>query len=246
MKIAVIGASGWLGGTFAREALGRGQEVVAIGRDRAALESVEGALVAPADLDDPDSVLAAVSGSNVIVVAVTDRATPDRFRIPVTAAQLLDLAPAPGSGASFSLAAGQPAHRPGLRAMGAPAFPEHHPAEALAQAEALRILQEAGDAVDWTCLSPPRPTSSPGRRPAPTAPRRATTPSSTPTARRVSRSATSPRPSSTNWRTAATPDAGSPPGPDPGRPGRAGSGSRGRRRLPAPEAPAGSPPAPAP
>lgn len=96
MKIAVIGASGWLGGTFAREALGRGQEVVAIGRDRAALESVEGALVAPADLDDPDSVLAAVSGSNVIVVAVTDRATPDRFRIPVTAAQLLDLAPRAG------------------------------------------------------------------------------------------------------------------------------------------------------
>jgi putative NADH-flavin reductase len=31
MKIAVIGAGGWLGGTIAREALSRGIEVTAIG-----------------------------------------------------------------------------------------------------------------------------------------------------------------------------------------------------------------------
>jgi putative NADH-flavin reductase len=34
MRIAVIGASGWLGGAIAREALARGHEVTAIGRDR--------------------------------------------------------------------------------------------------------------------------------------------------------------------------------------------------------------------
>ncbi|MFH9090084.1 NAD(P)-dependent oxidoreductase [Streptomyces sp. NPDC017673] len=156
MKIAIIGASGRLGGTIAREALARGHEVVAIGRNRAALAALEGARAVPADLDDPDSVVDAVAGSDVIVSAVTDRTTADRSRIPATATLLLDLAPRAGvrrvafvgGGGSLNIA-------PGLRALDAPAFPERFRAEALAQAEALRILRDTGDDVEWTYLSPP-------------------------------------------------------------------------------------------
>jgi putative NADH-flavin reductase len=43
MRIAVIGASGWLGGAIAREALARGHEVTAMGRKRGRLEAIEGA-----------------------------------------------------------------------------------------------------------------------------------------------------------------------------------------------------------
>src|SRR5690348_7518331 len=80
MKIAVIGASGWLGGAIAREAVSRGHEVTAIGRDGARLSQVEGARAVVADLDDPESVVDAVRGSDVVVSSVTDRSTPDRSR----------------------------------------------------------------------------------------------------------------------------------------------------------------------
>jgi putative NADH-flavin reductase len=67
MKIAVIGASGWLGGAIAREAVSRGHEVTAIGRDAARLSQVEGARAVVADLDDPESIVDAVRGSDVVV-----------------------------------------------------------------------------------------------------------------------------------------------------------------------------------
>ena len=96
MKIAVIGASGWLGGAIAREAVGRGHEVTAIGRNVSRLAQVEGAGAVVADLDDPESIVDAIKGSDVVVSSVTDRTTADRSRIPVTARQLLDLAPRAG------------------------------------------------------------------------------------------------------------------------------------------------------
>jgi putative NADH-flavin reductase len=156
VNIAVIGASGRLGGTIAREALARGHEVVAIGRNRAALAEIEGARAVPANLDDPDSVVRAVAGSDVIVSAVTDRTTADRSRIPATAALLLELARRAGvPRLAFVGGGGSLYIAPGLRAVDAPAFPEQHRTEALAQDEALRILQGAGDDVEWTYISPP-------------------------------------------------------------------------------------------
>src|SRR5215471_414322 len=96
MKIAVIGASGWLGGAIAREAVGRGHEVTAIGRNVSRLAQVEGVGAVVADLDDPESIVDAIKGSDVVVSSVTDRSTADRSRIPATARQLLDLAPRAG------------------------------------------------------------------------------------------------------------------------------------------------------
>src|SRR5438309_10241305 len=72
MKLAIIGASGWLGGTIAREAIARGHDVTAVGRDATRLSQIEGAHSVVADLDDPDSLVAAIGGSDVVVAAVTD------------------------------------------------------------------------------------------------------------------------------------------------------------------------------
>jgi putative NADH-flavin reductase len=73
MKIAVIGASGWLGGTFTREALGRGHEVTAIGRDPDKLAAIDGTTAVVADINDPDGLVQALAGHDVVVSAVTDR-----------------------------------------------------------------------------------------------------------------------------------------------------------------------------
>src|SRR5215813_7240243 len=142
MKIAVIGASGWLGG--------------AIGRDAARLSQVERARAVVADLDDPESIVDAVGGSDVVVSSVTDRSTADRSRIPATARQLLGLAPRAGvHRVAFVGGGGSLEIEPGLRAVDAPGFPGQHKAEALAQAEALEVLRGSDGNVDWTYMSPP-------------------------------------------------------------------------------------------
>jgi putative NADH-flavin reductase len=93
VRIAVVGASGWLGGTIAREALGRGHEVTAIGRDPGRLAEVQGACIATADAADVDSVTEAMAGHDVVVSAVTDRTGPGRKIIPAVAAVMIEAVP---------------------------------------------------------------------------------------------------------------------------------------------------------
>jgi putative NADH-flavin reductase len=165
MRIAVLGASGWLGGTIARQALERGHEVTAIARDAAKLSDVEaaGAAVATADVRDPASVQRAVAGSDVVVSAVTDRTTPDRSIIPLTARTLLDVLPAAGVRRLAVVGGGGSLEvEPGVRAVDRPGFPEEYKPEALAQAEALDVLRSSDTPVDWTYISPPVEDLAPG------------------------------------------------------------------------------------
>ncbi len=165
MKIAVVGASGRLGGAVAREALARGHQVCAIGRDADKLSGLDGAEVTLADLDDPDSVVRAVRGADVVVAAVTDRSGPDRSRIPATARALLEIAPRAGvPRIAFVGGGGSLEIEPGLRVVDAAGFPEEYRAEALAQAEALEVFRSSDGATRWTYLSPPPADLEPGAR----------------------------------------------------------------------------------
>ncbi len=96
MRIAVVGASGWLGGTIAREALSRGHQVTAIGRDPERLAAVEGAQVATADATDVEAIADAVTGHDVVVSSVTDRSGPDRSIIPRVAEVMIEAVPRAG------------------------------------------------------------------------------------------------------------------------------------------------------
>jgi len=155
MKIAIIGASGWLGSTIAREAIARGHDVTVIGRSADKLTQFTGAQIAVADLDDPDSIVSAIAGAEVVAAAVTDRSTDDRSRIPATARTLLELLPRAGvNRLAYVGGGGSLEVEPGRRAVDAEDFPEQYKNEALAQAEALAILRDS-DGVEWTYLSPP-------------------------------------------------------------------------------------------
>lgn len=155
MKIAIIGASGWLGGTIAREAIGRGHDVTVISRSAERLSQFTGARICVADLDDPESIVSAITGSDVVVAAVTDRSSDDRSRIPNTARTLLELLPRAGvSRLAYVGGGGSLEVAPGVRAVDADDFPERYRSEALAQAEALAVLR-ASDRVAWTYMSPP-------------------------------------------------------------------------------------------
>jgi uncharacterized protein len=165
VKIAVIGASGWLGGSIAREAVGRGHSVTAVGRSATRLDDIEGATAVVADLDDPDSIVRAVQGSDVVVSSVTDRTTDDRSRIPDTARALLEILPRAGvHRVAFVGGGGSLEVEPGRRVVDAPGFPAQYKAEALAQAEALDLLRATPDPIEWTYISPPPHLLEPGPR----------------------------------------------------------------------------------
>lgn len=156
MRIAVIGASGWLGGTIAREALARGHEVTAIGRDPAKLEAVPGARAATVDATDPSALPTVIAGHDVVVQSVTDRSGTTRDAIPDTTAALIAAVPAAGVprlavvGGGGSLLDGD-----GVRYIDRPDFPEEYRVEAQAGLRALELLRAAPATLNWTYLSPP-------------------------------------------------------------------------------------------
>jgi uncharacterized protein len=156
MKIAVIGASGWLGGSVLREAAARGHELTAIARDTSRLPQEDGIRRVAADATDPQSIGDAVAGHDAVVAAVTDRSTADRSTIPKAAAALIEALPAAGvrrliwAGGGGSLRDAS-----GARFVDSPDFPDTYKAEALAQADALARFRTSGNALEWSYISPP-------------------------------------------------------------------------------------------
>lgn len=163
MRIAVVGASGWLGGTIAREALSRGHQVTAIGRDADRLAGVEGAQVVTADATDVEAIADALSGHDVVVSSVTDRSGTDRSLIPRVAGVMIEAVPRAGVPRLAVMGGGGSLLKPdGSRYVDEPGFPVEYKPEALAQAQALALLRAAPDSLDWTYLSPPPHTLIPG------------------------------------------------------------------------------------
>jgi uncharacterized protein len=156
MRIAVIGASGWLGGAAAREALARGHQVTAIARNPAGLDEIEGAHPAVADATRGAKLMPVLLGHDVVVAAVTDRSGPDRSVI-ADAARTLILAASAASVPRIAWVGGGASLKSpdGGRFVDQPGFPDEYRAEALAQVEALKLFRAAPPELDWTYLSPP-------------------------------------------------------------------------------------------
>ena len=156
MRLAIIGASGWLGGAVAEQALQRGHEVVAIARHASRLQALEGAEAVAADVHDRDAIANAIRGCDAVICAVTDRSTADRSAIPEAIRTLLLALPQAGVERLLVVGGGGSLEvRPGVRALDEPGFPEEYRAEAEAQAQALQILRTEGSGIDWTYMSPP-------------------------------------------------------------------------------------------
>jgi uncharacterized protein len=163
MKLAIIGASGWLGGEIAREALTRGHHVTAIGRDHDRLAAITGATAVLADVRDPDALAEAINGHDVVLTSISDRSTDDRSIIPDTTRLLLRIAPTLGvSRLAFVGGGGTLELDDGRRFLDLPNFPDQYRAEALAQAASLQLLRDHADPIDWTYLSPPPEHLEPG------------------------------------------------------------------------------------
>jgi hypothetical protein len=165
VRIAVIGASGWLGGDITREALARGHQVTAIGRDPDRLQHLDGVDARAFDATDALGLPGVIAGHDVVVQVVTDRSTADRSVIPRVTSALIRAVPEAavprvvvvGGGGSLL-------NEQGGRFLDQPGFPPEYVDEARAGAEALELLRAAPPELDWTYLSPPHVNLAPGEK----------------------------------------------------------------------------------
>ena len=157
MKIAIFGASGWIGGAVLREALERGHTVSAVVRDPARLQLAHERLaVVTGDADDPEKVAAVVRGHEAVIASVGGRRQQRHEVVPAAARALLEgLARAGVRRLLWVGGAGSLEVAPGTRLVDTPGFPAEYKAEALAQAEALEIFRSAAGEIEWSFLSPP-------------------------------------------------------------------------------------------
>lgn len=166
MRIAVLGATGWLGGTILQEARSRGHEVTAIARNPDKLAALDGVSTVVADARDPDSVAGAIAGHDAVIAAVTDRSSPDRSTIPAVARALIEAVPRAGVPRVLYVGGGGSLNAPGTggRYIDQPDFPDEYKNEALAGAESLALFRAAPESLHWTYLSPPPHLLEPGEK----------------------------------------------------------------------------------
>ncbi|ENM3849281.1 MULTISPECIES: NAD(P)-dependent oxidoreductase [Vibrio] len=155
MKVAILGASGWIGSQLVAEAKMRGHEVVAVVRDPAKV-TMQGVTVHQWDSLNPKSDLnRAVHGVDAVIASVGGRAVGNHDMVAKTAQRLL--AELPEAGVNRLLwvgGAGSLEVAPGVKLVTVPGFPEEYKGEALAQGEALEVFRASNSDVNWTFVSP--------------------------------------------------------------------------------------------
>ena len=141
MKIAILGATGWLGSSAMAEARDRGHEVIAISRDVDGLKQ-QGLEAYAFDLLSEQALPQAMKDADLVIAAVGGRAKGNHEMVAKSAQRLL--AELPGS---LEVA-------PGVQLATVPEFPAEYKDEAIAQAEALEAFCQSSSQVNWLFVSP--------------------------------------------------------------------------------------------
>ena len=161
MKIALIGATGFVGAAVLAELLQRDHHVTALVRNPAKLESRPMLTAQALDASDADAVAAAVQGHDAVVSAFNPGwDAPDLYALFMKGSAAID-AGVEKSGVKRLLVVGGAGSlfvAPGVQMVDTPEFAQHVPANiipgAKAERDALTALR-GNTALDWTFLSPP-------------------------------------------------------------------------------------------
>ncbi|GAB3258581.1 NAD(P)-dependent oxidoreductase [Chitinimonas naiadis] len=157
MKIALIGATGFVGSALLTEALQRGHDVTALSRDPAKLAPQAHLTVVQADVYDSAQVARAVADSDIVISAFNpgwDKADIHDLFLQGQAAIVAGVKAAGVKRFITVGGAGSLYIAPGLQLIDTPEFPAEWKQGALAAREALKRIQSE-QALDWTFVSPP-------------------------------------------------------------------------------------------
>lgn len=155
MKVAVIGATGFVGSAVLTEGVSRGYEITAIARDTSKVDTLAGITPVAADVNQVDALAAALSGHDAVVNAFNPGWTnpniyadsikgSENIQDAVKKAGVKRLITVGGAG-SLYIGEGQ--------LVDSPQFPEEWKAGATAARDYLNILRKEEE-LDWTFLSP--------------------------------------------------------------------------------------------
>jgi putative NADH-flavin reductase len=165
MKIALIGATGFVGSAILKEALHRDHEVTAIVRDPEKLQAHSNLRPQKGDVYNTDEIARLVAGHDAVISAFNPGWTdPDIYnqQIKGTRAIINGVKRAGITRLLFVGGAGSLEVQPGVQSVDLPGFPAEYKQGALATREALSMLRkETG--LEWSFLSPSADIS-PGQR----------------------------------------------------------------------------------
>lgn len=150
MKIALIGATGFVGSKILAESLERGHDVTAIVQKASALPTAPGLQSVEADATDADALAAAVAGHDIVVSAFNPGRDPDGAGTQA----IIDGVKRSGVGRLLVVGgAGTLEIAPGQRVIDQPGFPAEWKGGALRTAAFLDQLRAESD-LDWAFVSP--------------------------------------------------------------------------------------------
>ena len=157
MKIAIIGATGYVGSAVLNEALHRGHEVTAIARntDKITIKNAKLKVVS-ANIDDSDNLAKILAGHDAVVSAFNAGLTnPNLYNDFIKGSETIQQATRLSGVKRFLIVggAGSLEIAPGLQLVDSPEFPKEWKTGATAARDYLNILKKEKD-LDWTFLSP--------------------------------------------------------------------------------------------
>ena len=154
MRILLYGATGTLGQRILAEALDRGHEVTAAGRDPSRIQEAPGVTLREGDVLDTDSVVELARGHDVLVSAVGPGHGGDPSFLVEAARSLLTAARF--AGVRLVVVGGAPSRElaPGLQPVDTTDFADTWRGLTQAHHDALDLYRATPDSVDWTYVSP--------------------------------------------------------------------------------------------
>jgi uncharacterized protein len=156
VKIALIGATGFVGSTILQEALNRGHEVTAIVRHPEKVKPHPKLHPQKGDVYNEDEVADLVSGHDAVISAFNPGwGNPDIYNQQVrgTRAIINGVKSASVKRLLFVGGAGSLEVKPGVQSVDLPEFPAEYKQGALATREALNMLRKE-TSLEWSFLSP--------------------------------------------------------------------------------------------
>ncbi len=157
MKIALIGATGFVGTPILSELLSRGHKVTVLSRNPGKLAPQSGLTVVAADALHASQVAQAVAGHDAVVSAYSPgMSEPKLHDLHVQASKtIIDGIKQAGVKRLLMVGgAGSLYVAPGLQLVDTPEFPAEYKATALASREALNLIK-LETSLDWSFVSPP-------------------------------------------------------------------------------------------